>query len=188
MENIFEGVEGFIDEGYFEKNLLKIAYDLAKIRISINKKNMGDMYYDPYYYRGEISSDVELLGILAELIARQYLKNKSIDYIASILINQRPVSKSDINCLGEQIDVKGVWSFTKELRINEKAHQKKKEVTFYWFILIDRNRHFFQNYFFKYDTVSNWELKECRFTPAYCKILNKSEILCTPKYIENWMV
>lgn len=91
----------------------------------------------PEYDRGDLAVAVDELGIIAELIAIEFLNQQKIVFTALDVFEEKPVKTADVFISESKIDVKGVSAIT-ELRVNRKAHYQK-DVTHYWFIKPQRN-------------------------------------------------
>jgi len=150
----------------YPKSIDGKAEKIADQRIKINKNSMG-YYYDSYYYRGMDSRRVEILGVKAELIVREYLKANDICFEATKIIDKQPIKQPDIIIDRHRFDVKGVEKNDVELRVNQKAHIKTKNIDMYWFVKLTKDCDSV-HYFFKHSTVSNWVLLQKKYTSAYC--------------------
>ncbi len=74
--------------------------------------------------------------------------------------------------LNQNIDVKGIWSYQTELRVNYDAHNKDKNVTHYMFVqpVSDDLGNDKANYWYvsKKD-IDKWHVKDLKFSKAYVK-------------------
>jgi len=126
-------------------------------------------------YRGEQEHKISMLGILAELIARHYFKDSDIE--VAKLIDENPIVDADIilHGIGETylIDVKGVKSKSKKLRINFKAQNNtNKEISHYFFIQpITRNKA--RYCWIPHADVFSWNVIESTYTKVYEKEISE---------------
>jgi hypothetical protein len=113
------------------------------------------------YDRGHLNYQVDVNGALAELIFADYLNCQGVEYTTTIL--DRGSDEFDFHVKGDYfIDVKYVSS--RELRVNRKAHYKKK-VTHY--VFIEPIGNYTANYYrVPYEMVTNWKVKES-YTPFF---------------------
>ncbi len=122
----------------------------------------------PKYKRGNLQ--VDQLGCKCELIAQFHFWNKGIPYKADEMLGGRAIQNYDIEALGYKIDVKGIWSYQNELRVNYDAHNKDKNVSHYMFIQpvsekLDNKK---ANWWIcRKKDVDEWVVKELKFSKAY---------------------
>lgn len=126
----------------------------------------------PEYKRGNLN--VNQLGCQCEMIVQYYFWSKGLAYESDQMLGGKPIASYDIEIKGMQIDVKAVRSFLTELRVNYEAHQKDKEVSHYMFVqpISDNLFNDTANYWlFTKDEISQWQVKELKYTKAYIKLL-----------------
>jgi hypothetical protein len=155
----------------YPKVLNVIAEELSLTRSEISKSIYKE---GTEYYRGDDEHQISKIGILAELIARNFISEKNFDTRVRFakMIDIKPVQTPDAELFtGEKktkFDIKGVGIRNKMFAVNYKSHNnEKKKVDMYWFIHIDMHNSFAKHIFFKYDDVSNWEVKKLKYTEAY---------------------
>lgn len=112
----------------------KEIQELAKqYGLQRTKTNSGLHNVAPEYDRGDLANHVDELGVTAELIAVQFLKQQNISFTALDIIAEKPIKSADVFIDDFKIDVKGVRIDNPNLTVNRKAHYQK-DVTHYWFI------------------------------------------------------
>ena len=151
---------------------IKLSDELAKIR-TLHSKHIYKKGTEKF--RGQREHDISKLGIFAELIARHYFENTKykLDYTVAPLIEENPIVTADIilNDYGKKskIDVKGVKSKGKHLRINFAAHNNaQKIVTHYLFIQPISNTQA-KCLWINYEDVTHWQIVDSTFTKCYEK-------------------
>jgi len=124
---------GFI---YFDnaKEIQEKATHYGQLRTKTNA-NLHEIA--PEYDRGDLAVAVDELGIIAELIAIDFLKQENIPFTAVDVFEKEPVKTADVFILDFKLDVKGVSAIT-ELRVNRRTHYQK-DVSHYWFIKPEKN-------------------------------------------------
>ena len=146
--------------------LENIARELAELR-----SKMSEKYYSKgtEKFRGDKEIAISYLGILAELVARDYLTDKNISFQAAKLVDFIPVPEPDIVLYdGMRLDVKGVKTNSTQFFVNYKAHQNSEKICdFYWFVKFCAERGFAEHYTVRYEDVFGWEVKQLRYTKAY---------------------
>lgn len=136
----------------------------------VTNSYMNEM--QPKFKRGH--AQVNQLGCKCELIVQFHFWNKNISYISDQMLGGRPIANYDIKALNLQIDVKGIWSYQSELRVNYDAHNTQKDVTHYMFIqpLSETMINDKANYWlFAKEDISSWQIKEMAYSKAYVKQL-----------------
>ena len=128
-------------------------------------------------YRGNKEHKISMLGILAELIARNHFDNGKLEIKAAPLVEENPIVAADITLygIGEEylIDVKGVKKSSEYLRINYDAHNNsKKKVTHYLFIQI-MSRTKAKYCWVTKKQINYWEVVESTYTKCYRKKINE---------------
>jgi len=128
-------------------------------------------------YRGDREHKISMLGILAELIARNYFEESDLNIEVAKLVEANPIVGADIiiDELGTKylIDVKGVKKDSKKLRINYKAHNNpRKKITQYLFI-IPLTRSKAKILWINYDQVSKWKITDSTYTKVYEKEISE---------------
>jgi hypothetical protein len=122
----------------------------------------------PKYKRGNLQ--VDQLGCKCELIAQFHFWNKGVKYQSDQMLGGQAMPNYDIQAAGLKIDVKGIWSYQNELRVNYDAHNKDKNVSHYLFIqpISDslENQHANWWLYGKKD-INNWIVKELKYSKAY---------------------
>ena len=117
---------------------------------------------------GDINLKIDIVGLVGELIAMDYLTNKNIEFEMAKLLSLHPPKGADLFFRNKMIDVKTTEHFDKaHLLVNEEGHIKAlNSVDKYWFIyLLDNENAEF--YFVDYDKVSEWNCKKMGYTNAY---------------------
>jgi len=121
----------------YPSTFIRLSDELAKVRSKLSK----DVYKEGTdKFRGNQEHSISQLGILGELIARYIMDSKKMNYTEAPLIDLNPVVEADIvihNDFGDDffVDVKGVKSDAKHLRVNYNSHNNpRKNVTHYLFI------------------------------------------------------
>ena len=128
-------------------------------------------------YRGDREHKISMLGILSELIARNYFEESELNIEVAKLVEANPIVGADIiiDELGTKylIDVKGVKKDSKKLRINYKAHNNpRKKITHYLFI-IPLTRSKAKMLWINYDQVSEWKETDSTYTKVYEKEISE---------------
>lgn len=122
----------------------------------------------PEYYRPNMQ--VDQLGCKAEMIAQYFFWSHKAKYKATQMLGVDPIKDADIIVGQKRIDVKGLWSYVTECRVNKKAHLKDKKITHYLFIRPDDDgleNDVAQWWLFSHKEVSKWKVKKLKYTDAY---------------------
>lgn len=132
-----------------------------------NETNLAMNEQAPEYKRGNLSDQVNIVGIRGELIASHHLTCIGVPHEAARLVADSPIYEPDIVTEKHRIDVKAIRPDAPDLLVNFKAHSKKAgKITHYWFIrCITRDTA--QHWIFSYATVSKWAVKKVGYTDAY---------------------
>lgn len=142
-----------------------IAEQIGYARSVMNKENNK---INKRFDRGVKNKQVDVLGVLGELIAIEYLSQKNIDFNLANLLDFKSSKNADFILKGKRIDVK-TNKYTKysHLLVNEEAHKKGlNKIDLYWFVyIIDKNTAEF--YFVDYSDVSQWDCKLMKYTNAF---------------------
>lgn len=154
-----------------------LADELAKLRSDMSK----DVYSKgTEKYRGEREHELSKMGILGELIARDYLSLRPIKFRCAPLVDFRPVVEPDIILTDvhsyNKIDVKCAKEGAKDFYINYDAfNNPEKDVNVYWFVKLERH-HEASHYLVKdVDVANNWKVKQTTYTKVYTsKIIDPS--------------
>jgi hypothetical protein len=149
----------------YPKSFWLIAEQIGYARGVMNKENNK---INKRYDRGVKNKQVDVLGVLGELIAIEYLTQKNIHFNIANLLDFKSSKNADFILKGKRIDVK-TNKLTKysHLLVNEEAHKKGlNKIDLYWFVYIidDKTAEF---YFIDYDKVSQWDCKLMKYTKAY---------------------
>ena len=134
--------------------------------------NLYSMEKNPKYARGNMK--VDILGVKCELIMQFHLWSKGVQYKANPLLVNRPVGDWDVQVLNMNIDVKGMWSYLTEFRINKEAHHKEKNITHYTFVQPHSEdlKNVSASYWnYSHDDITKWDTKQLKFTEAYIKTI-----------------
>jgi len=147
-----------------------LAIKYAQKRI---KRNSELHKTAPEYDRGTLATSVDELGIAAELIGLEFLKNNNIPFNALDVFEERPIKEADVFIGDSKIDIKGVRIDNQNLSVNRKAHFQK-DVTHYWFIKPFRNEEGKLNGEAEFWTISAvyvslWSVNNTSFTPYFYK-------------------
>jgi len=149
----------------YPKMLEKVARELAELRSKLS----ADVYNaNTEKYRGSQEKEVSYLGILAELVAQNYLIESEIPFTSAMLVDTKPLPEPDIVLKsGEKLDVKGVKPTATQLWVNHKAHlNSSKNCDFYWFVKLRAN-YTASHYLVPHGDIDNWQIKELRYTKAF---------------------
>ena len=87
----------------YPKSLWLIAKEMANGRTETNKNNRKN---NPRFDRGEKNKDVDILGVVGELIVLDYLTEKNVDFTMIKLLNPYPSKEADFTIRNKKIDVK----------------------------------------------------------------------------------
>ncbi len=149
----------------FPSSFWLIAEQIGYARGVMNKENNK---INKRFDRGIKNKQVDVLGVLGELIAIEYLSQKNIDFNLANLLDFKSSKNPDFTLKGKRIDVK-TNKYTKysHLLVNEEAHKKGlNKIDLYWFVyIIDKNTAEF--YFIDYSDVSQWDCKLMKYTNAF---------------------
>ena len=149
----------------FPSSFWLIAEQIGYARSVMNKENNK---INKRFDRGVKNKQVDVLGVLGELIAIEYLSQKNIDFNLANLLDFKSSKNADFILKGKRIDVK-TNKYTKysHLLVNEEAHKKGlNKIDLYWFVyIIDKNTAEF--YFVDYSNVSKWDCKLMKYTNAF---------------------
>lgn len=146
----------------------RMAEEYGKQR-RINNSKLHEVA--PEYSRGDIGDRVDILGVKAELLSIEFLKENNIEYQALDIVAERPIKSADVFIDIMKIDVKGVRSDDDKLTVNCKAHYSK-DVTHYWFIKPNESDKF-EYWFIPSEYISLWNVDETKFTPFFYKYINE---------------
>tara|TARA_B100001250_G_C19733894_1_gene759849 strand:- start:587 stop:1078 length:492 start_codon:yes stop_codon:yes gene_type:complete len=149
----------------YPESFWQIAEQIGYARSVINQHNIG---MAPRFDRGVKNTHVDIIGILGELIALNYLTEKKIDFKMAKLLDFYPSKNADIIIKNKRLDIKSTFHFEKaHLLVNKEAHEKgKNKLDKYWFIYI-LNKTEAEFYFLDYDEISKWKSKVMKYTEAY---------------------
>jgi hypothetical protein len=149
----------------FPSSFWLIAEQIGYARSVMNKENNK---INKRFDRGVKNKQVDVLGVLGELIAIEYLSQKNIDFNLANLLDFKSSKNADFILKDKRIDVK-TNKYTKysHLLVNEEAHKKGlNKIDLYWFVyIIDKNTAEF--YFVDYSDVSQWDCKLMKYTNAF---------------------
>jgi hypothetical protein len=146
------------------------------------KRNSALHEIAPEYDRGGLANSVDELGIAAELIALDFLKQNNILFDALDVFEERPIKSADVFINDYKIDIKGVRIDNQNLTVNRKAHFQK-DVTHYWFIKPLKNENgkltgLAEYWIIPAMYVSLWKVNDGSFTPYFYKsIIEVNNIL-----------
>jgi hypothetical protein len=156
----------------YHKPLWHIAKDIASARTILNEKNRAN---NPKFDRGEKNDDVEILGVMGELIVLDYLlTNTNRKFKMTNLVNRYGSKDPDFVIDNKRIDVKAnKHSDFLNVSMNKDAHKRGLGIIdLYWFVYI-LNKEECDFYFVDYDEVSKWDYKFMKYSDAfYCNIQN----------------
>lgn len=132
----------------------------------ITNAYMNELY--PQYKRGNLQ--VDQLGCKCELIAQYFFWSKNLIYKADQMLGGKPIHNFDISVAKMNIDVKGIWSYQNELRVNYDAHNKDKNITHYLFIQpvsdkLDNDKAIW--WLYGKDSINEWTINELKYSKAY---------------------
>lgn len=146
----------------FPASLWAEAKTIGVARLAANKELMKAC---PRYSRGDKNEQVEILGVLGELIARHYLTRRNVDFTAAKLLDEAPVHMPDITVGDARLDVKASPGDRPYLLVNLEAHLKAKGVTHYWFLkLVSKTEAL--SFIFNYADVDKWPSKNFGYAEA----------------------
>tara|TARA_R110001606_G_scaffold91924_1_gene204669 strand:+ start:53 stop:538 length:486 start_codon:yes stop_codon:yes gene_type:complete len=149
----------------YPKSFWKIAEEIGNARNVLNTELRAK---NPKYQMGDINLEIDINGMVGELIAMDYLTNKNIDYKMAKLLSLHPPKGADLLINNKRVDVKTTKHFPKaHLLVNEDGHKKGLNlVDTYWFIyLLDNENAEF--YFVDYNKINDWDCKVMGYTKAY---------------------
>jgi len=149
----------------YPKSFWLIAEEIANARTEMNKNNRKN---NPKYDRGDKNNDVDVLGVIGELIVMDYLVTNDIEFEMLPILNQYPLKDADFIVRDKRIDVKATRSSQYlSVMVNEEAHKKGiGKIDMYWFVyILDKANAEF--YFADYEDVSKWECKLMKYTNAF---------------------
>ena len=158
------------EETNYPEMFITLSDELAEIRSKLSK----DVYKEGTdKYRGDDEHRISQLGIISELIARHMLIKSGYDCDFAPILDLTPVVECDIVMSAYsdiyRIDVKGVKSKGKTLRINHSAHNnKKKKVTHYLFIQPINTTQARYCWFLHKDIVK-WDIVDSTYSKCYTK-------------------
>ena len=124
----------------------------------------------PKYRRDNLQ--VDKLGCKCEMIVQYHFWFKGVIYDSEQMLARSPIANYDIMALNQNIDVKGIWSYQTELRVNYDAHNKDKNITHYMFVqpVSDDLGNDKANYwYFPKQEIDKWQIKDLKFSKAYVK-------------------
>lgn len=117
---------------FFPRVLRQVAEELGEVRTMLNQQRRAA---NPKYRRGEMESPLDALGILGELVARNYCVVMNIPYRAAPLVALNPVRRPDLIIGNFSIDVKTSRPDAADLLVNRDAHlDRDKQISHYWFV------------------------------------------------------
>ena len=156
----------------YPKFFIHLSKELSLLRTKLSK----DVYKEGTdTFRGKQESSISQLGILAELIAQNFITDLEIKYQSAPLIDLSPVVdcdiKMDVYATPYLIDVKGVKKEETNLRVNFNSHNNKnKEITHYLFIhIISTTEARYK--FYNFNDVSNWKVVKSTYSDCYTKVI-----------------
>ena len=124
-----------------------------------------------YFQRGGMEDELDIMGVMGELIFSNYLHSKGVDHKTNTLLDDKPVSGPDIIIGDKTVDVKCIKRRSPHFLVNERAHKKDKNIDFYAFVIPMENNTA-DIYVCSYDSVSSWPVKNFKYTNAYYKLIN----------------
>lgn len=161
----------FKKHGFFKfDNPIEIE-EMAKIYAQKRIKSNSALHeVAPEYDRGSLATNVDELGIIAELIGISFLEKNNIQFDAVSVFEEHPVKSADVFINESKIDIKGVQINKEELTVNRKAHFKK-DITDYWFIKPLREEGKLtgeaEYWMISAVSVSVWKVNNSSFTPFF---------------------
>ena len=142
----------------FPEELMLEAEIIALARQAKNSKLM-EQTKGSQFDRGDKNFNVDYIGCLGELIARQYLKDKGMEFEYGELVQDRPSKEADITLNGQRIDVKSKVNRGNLIEVNQRAHKKGRGlIDSYWFVNIDEKTCTALFKTVSYAQVSQWNL------------------------------
>lgn len=152
----------------FNPSYWNFAKDIAKGRQIVNKQMIdAKLRFD----RGEKNFYVDQLGILGELVARDYLYGLELPFQCGDLIQDKPSKEADITVDGVRFDVKtSVWNEKYDtVLVNAEAHKKGRGlIDWYWFMVLDEDMGTVARSFrVPYNQVDLWPSKVFKYTEAH---------------------
>ena len=152
----------------YPKVLDSIAEELATLRSKLSENVYNK---DTDKYRGDKEIEISTLGILGELVARDYLLSNNISHEPASLIDLQPVVGPDIVMDdGKKIDVKGVKEYGDKFYINYNAHRNHNKVCdYYWFVKLTKEFEYpaARHYLVSSEDVNSWKIEQLRYTKAF---------------------
>lgn len=146
-----------------------LADELAELRSKMSK----DVYKKgTEKYRGSREHELSKLGILGELIARDYLSLRPIKFKCARLVDFKPLVEPDIVLTDvknyNKIDVKCAKEEAKDFYINYDAfNNPEKNIDVYWFVKLERNFEASHYLIKDVEVANNWEVKDTTYTKVY---------------------
>lgn len=118
---------------------LKLEAELIALARHAKNAELMEATKGSQFDRGKDKNfQVDYIGCLGELIARQYLRDNGKEFEFGELVQDRPSKEADITLNGNRIDVKSKANRGNLIEVNKRAHEKGLGlIDSYWFINID---------------------------------------------------
>lgn len=146
-----------------------LADELAEVRSILS----ADIYKEgTEKFRGSREHEISKLGILGELIARDYLSLRPINFKCAKLIDVKPVVEPDIILTDvakfANLDVKCVKLGGKYFNVNYDAfNNENKKVDVYWFVRLERNYEASHYLYTDVEVKRDFKVVDLTYTKAY---------------------
>lgn len=154
---------------YYPPLINEQALYIGGLRDTVNQYTSAKF---PEYARPGMQ--VDQLGCKCEMIAQYFFWSHKYKYESTQMLGTDPIKSADIKVNDLNIDVKGIWSYGNQARVNYKAFNKEKNVSHYMFIRPDSEElmcDMAQWWLFSKFEIAKWTIKELKFTKAYIKDL-----------------
>jgi hypothetical protein len=141
--------------------LREIAEQISHIR---RLKNAGH-HHIKKYDRGHKNAEVELVGILGELIFLHFLTINNIEYKMVNLVDNTSSKDADFIVNSKRLDVKSRFRHNySDLTLNLESHKKSKGfIDYYIFIIVESDTKA-SMYKFPYNEVEDWAEKRMTYS------------------------
>ncbi len=148
----------------YPKFFVSLSKELSLLRSKLSE----DVYKEgTSKYRGSQEEKISQLGMLAELIAQNYLTEQDKSYQSAPLVDLSPVVGCDIEMEEYKIDVKGVKKEDNKLRVNYEAHTNlEKDISHYLFVQVISSSEARYKWF-SVQEVSRWKVIQSTYSKCF---------------------
>jgi hypothetical protein len=124
------------------------------------------------YNRGGNSDELNINGVLGEMIFSYYLQSINVDHTMGRLLSNKPQTSWDIKVKDKKIDVKTFKKDSKLFLVNQESHNKTaKEIDYYVMIQLKDNQSATYD-IFKKEEVDEWPVKDMGYQTAHARYIN----------------